>query len=162
MYVLTNACFTVDNTATITETGQAKDAHSRVCSNDAGGLTMGFWQNKNGQGIITGGTALISLLVLFIFGGEGVASFSYAMLIGTIVVASGTSIATQIAAVVAFVLVMLGIVELALVGYVISPQKTQAVLQPLHDWSAAHRKQILIALLVVVGIWLTVKGFGIA
>lgn len=55
--VLTNACFTVDNTATITETGQAKDAHSRVCSNDAGGLTMGFWQNKNGQGIITGGTA---------------------------------------------------------------------------------------------------------
>ncbi|MCB0940282.1 MAG: GAP family protein [Mycobacterium sp.] len=84
------------------------------------------------------------------------------LLIGTIVVASGTSIATQIAAVVAFVLVMLGIVELALVGYVISPQKTQAVLQPLHDWSAAHRKQILIALLVVVGIWLTVKGFGIA
>lgn len=35
--------------------------------------------------IITGGSALLSLLVLFIFGGEGVASFSYAMLVGTVV-----------------------------------------------------------------------------
>ena len=64
-------------------------------------------------------------------------------------------------AVVAFVIVMLGALELALLGYVISPEKTQAVLKPVHDWSAANRQQILITLLLVIGIWQLVKGFAI-
>ena len=43
----------------------------------------------------------------------------------------------------------------------ISPEKTQAVLKPVHDWSAANRQQILITLLLVIGIWQLVKGFAI-
>jgi SecD/SecF fusion protein len=35
--------------------------------------------------IVTAGTALVSLLVLFFFGGEGVASFAYTMICGMIV-----------------------------------------------------------------------------
>jgi hypothetical protein len=49
-------CVTYQNTASITETGQSDSASVEVCGPaKTGALTMGFWQNKNGQGIITGG-----------------------------------------------------------------------------------------------------------
>jgi len=53
-------CDPYDNTATIYKTGTTIVLGSAsktvtVCGGVAGGLTMGFWQNKNGQGIITGG-----------------------------------------------------------------------------------------------------------
>ena len=51
--VTQNTCVTYDNTATITETGQNASKSVTVCGGVVGGLTMGFWQNKNGQGIIT-------------------------------------------------------------------------------------------------------------
>ena len=50
-------CVTYDNTATFTtnDTGTTGSASAsvKVCGRDYG-LTMGFWQNKNGQAIITG------------------------------------------------------------------------------------------------------------
>jgi len=49
-------CKSYTNTATIVETGQTASQTVTVCGPEkTGGLTMGFWQNKNGQGIITGG-----------------------------------------------------------------------------------------------------------
>src|SRR5439155_5286704 len=51
-------CKSYTNTATIVETGQTGSQTVTVCGREkTGGLTMGFWQNKNGQGIITGGAA---------------------------------------------------------------------------------------------------------
>jgi len=48
-------CFFYDNTATIKETGLTSKVEVEVCGPAAtGALTMGFWQNKNGQGIISG------------------------------------------------------------------------------------------------------------
>ena len=47
-------CFSYDNTATITETGQFASQTVTVCG-ETGALTMGFWQNKNGQRIISNG-----------------------------------------------------------------------------------------------------------
>ena len=47
-------CQEYDNTATIVQTGQSANAAATVCNIQTGALTMGFWQNKNGQGIITG------------------------------------------------------------------------------------------------------------
>ncbi|MCW2753134.1 MAG: hypothetical protein JWQ32_545 [Marmoricola sp.] len=54
-------CFSYPNTATFTAgsgaTGSA-DATVRVCGPLAtGALTIGFWSNKNGQGVITGGSS---------------------------------------------------------------------------------------------------------
>jgi hypothetical protein len=46
-----SGCQTVNNIATITETSQSAGASVRVCN--TGALTMGFWQNKNGQGLIS-------------------------------------------------------------------------------------------------------------
>jgi hypothetical protein len=50
-----SGCTKVNNTATIVETGQSASASVNDCN--TGALTMGFWQNKNGQGIITGGSS---------------------------------------------------------------------------------------------------------
>jgi hypothetical protein len=50
-------CQEYDNTATITETNQSASKQVNVCNTKTGALTMGFWQNKNGQGIITGGAS---------------------------------------------------------------------------------------------------------
>jgi hypothetical protein len=50
-----NDCLSYDNTATIVETGKTASQGIKVCGPaKTGGLTMGFWQNKNGQAIITG------------------------------------------------------------------------------------------------------------
>jgi hypothetical protein len=48
-------CVFYPNTATIVETGQSASQTVEVCGPaNTGALTMGFWQNKNGQAIITG------------------------------------------------------------------------------------------------------------
>jgi hypothetical protein len=67
-----NNCVTYPNTATIVETGQTANASVEVCGPaKTGALTMGFWQNKNGQGIIknycggTSGTSLHMFLTSF-------------------------------------------------------------------------------------------------
>jgi hypothetical protein len=57
-----SGCTTVNNTATIVETGQSSSASVNDCN--TGALTMGYWQNKNGQALITGAnqTALAAFL----------------------------------------------------------------------------------------------------
>ena len=50
-----SGCTTVNNTATIVETGQTASAAVKDCN--SGALTMGYWQNKNGQAIITTGAS---------------------------------------------------------------------------------------------------------
>ena len=64
-------CVTVNNTATFTAQDLDSDADdtgsssvtAKVCRVPAktGALTMGFWQNKNGQGIITGGASTLGV-----------------------------------------------------------------------------------------------------
>ena len=51
-------CRKYANTATITETNQTASQSVEVCGPAAtGALTMGFWQNKNGNSIISGGAS---------------------------------------------------------------------------------------------------------
>lgn len=60
--VVDNECRDYPNTATVTGDGATTlDTASqtvRVCGGVVGGLTMGFWQNPNGQGIIKAGAAV--------------------------------------------------------------------------------------------------------
>jgi len=56
--VPTSNCVNYPNTAKITETGRYAKASVEVCGPaKTGALTMGYWQNKNGQAIITGGAS---------------------------------------------------------------------------------------------------------
>jgi hypothetical protein len=51
-------CIVVDNTATITTTGQSADASATLCGpKKTGARTIGFWRNRNGQGILTAGSS---------------------------------------------------------------------------------------------------------
>jgi hypothetical protein len=60
--VVADQCKNYGNTATFTGAGVTTNlkgsdsATVTVCGPAAGGLTMGFWQNKNGQGLITNTT----------------------------------------------------------------------------------------------------------
>jgi len=48
-------CLAYVNTAGITETGQSAGQTVYMCNTATGAHTIGFWQNKNGQAILTGG-----------------------------------------------------------------------------------------------------------
>jgi hypothetical protein len=54
-----NACTTVDNTATFADGNytSSDSTTAQICGPVTGGLTMGFWQNNNGQRIIKNGAS---------------------------------------------------------------------------------------------------------
>ncbi|MGB3484688.1 MAG: GAP family protein [Mycobacterium sp.] len=78
-----------------------------------------------------------------------------------IIVASGAAVSTQVIAAIVYVLGVLAVVEIILVTYLIAPAKTQAALQRLHDWTSAHRKQLVIVILTVMGLSMLAHGSGI-
>jgi hypothetical protein len=73
---------------------------------------------------------------------------------------SGAAIGTQVTATIAFVVVMLAVVEIALANYLAAPAKTEAVLRMLHEWARAHRRKILVAACAVGGVWMVANGMG--
>jgi len=54
-----SGCVTITNTGKIVETNATATATVRVCN--TGALTIGFWQNKNGQAIIKGGSPAVGV-----------------------------------------------------------------------------------------------------
>ncbi|ORA60692.1 GAP family protein [Mycobacteroides franklinii] len=83
------------------------------------------------------------------------------LLVDTIIVGSGSALGTQVLAAVVFVFAMLVVFEVALISYVIAPARTQAILEPIHNWALAHRQMVLLILFAVVGIWQVLTGVGI-
>lgn len=83
------------------------------------------------------------------------------LFVETTIVSSGVGMGTQVVAATAFVLGMLGVFEITLVSYLVTPAKTRAVLRPLHNWALAHRRKILVAMLAVGGVALMAQGMGI-
>ena len=79
-----------------------------------------------------------------------------------IIVASGAAIGAQVLGAVAYVVGVLGVVEVILVSYLISPAKTQAALRVLHNWASAHRWKLLVAILTVAGLSMLAHGLGIS
>lgn len=102
-----------------------------------------------------------SLWVSLLFGLGYALPPPLAILVDTIIAGSGASIGTQIAAVFVFIFTMLAVLEVVLLTYVVAPGKTQAVLEPVHEWSKNHRQLILIVLFAVVGIWQMTTGLGL-
>jgi hypothetical protein len=83
------------------------------------------------------------------------------LLVDTIIVGSGTAMGTQVLAAVVFVFATPAVFEVALISYVIAPARTQAVLEPVHNWALAHRQLVLLVLFAVVGVWQLLTGVGI-
>jgi hypothetical protein len=82
------------------------------------------------------------------------------LLVDTTIVASGAPIGTQVIAAIAFVVGMLAVFEITLLSYLLTPEKTKAALQPLHEWALAHRAQVLAAIFAVVSLSLVARGAG--
>ncbi|ORA07844.1 GAP family protein [Mycobacterium arosiense] len=73
------------------------------------------------------------------------------LFIVAIIAASGASVTAQAGASVAFVILMYAVVEVILVGYIVTPARTQSLLLVLHDWVRTYHRQILVGLFAVVG-----------
>jgi hypothetical protein len=101
------------------------------------------------------GSVWVALVIGIAFGGvePEVAVFVLAM-----IAASGAAIGTQVTAAIAFIVGVLAVVEIILVSYLAVPAKTQAIVQLLHDWAWAHRRQVLVAILAVAGASAVVQG----
>ncbi|MFY9766716.1 MAG: GAP family protein, partial [Mycobacterium sp.] len=78
----------------------------------------------------------------------------------TTILTSGAAIGTQIVAAVAFIVETLAVVEIVLVSNLATPTKTQALLRLLHDWVRTRRRQILVAMLTLIGLALVAQGMG--
>lgn len=102
-----------------------------------------------------------TLWVAFVFGLLGLPPPFLVLFVGTTIAASGTGLGTQVFAVIAFVVTVFSVIELTLVSYLLAPAKTQALLQPLHDWALARRRQVLVAIFTVIGLFTVAKGIGL-
>jgi hypothetical protein len=100
-------------------------------------------------------------LVAFAAGVGSVTPPEYAMAL-TIILASGSTIGTQLSAIVMFTVVVLTVVEVSLVSYLATPAKTQAVMLQLNTWVQAHHRRIIAVMLAAGGGLLVAKGIGIA
>jgi hypothetical protein len=83
------------------------------------------------------------------------------LFIVAVIAASGASVTAQASASVAFVILMYAVVEVILVGYVLTPAKTQSRLLVLHNWVRTYHRQILVALFTVVGVSQLAQGLHI-
>lgn len=102
-----------------------------------------------------------ALWVALVCGLGFIPGFPLVLFVATTVVSSGASTGTQIIAVILFVVAMFAVFEVAVVSHLIAPARTQAVLQPVHDWALANRRQVMIGIFVMIGLLQVVRGLGI-
>ncbi|UQX09953.1 GAP family protein [Candidatus Mycobacterium methanotrophicum] len=96
-------------------------------------LAMGFWAGPNPAMVVFGLTTVLT---------------------------SGAPLGVQAGAAIVFIVETLAVVEIVLLGNLIAPAKTQALLRRLHDWARSYRRQILVAMLGLVGLALVAQGIG--
>lgn len=102
-----------------------------------------------------------ALWVALVCGLGFIPGFPLVLFVATTVVSSGASTGTQIIAVILFVVAMFAVFEVAVISHLIAPARTQAVLQPVHDWALTNRRQVMIGIFVMIGLLQVVRGLGI-
>ena len=79
----------------------------------------------------------------------------------TTILASGATIGTQLGVALVFIVVSLAVVEVVLLCNVVTPTKTQAALRNVHDWVRGYRRQIVVAIVTLVGLAFVAQGAGL-
>jgi Sap, sulfolipid-1-addressing protein len=72
---------------------------------------------------------------------------------------AGAALGVQTGAAIVFIVETLAVVEIVLLSNLVAPTKTEAILR-LHDWARSYRRQILVAMLTLVGLALVAQGMG--
>jgi hypothetical protein len=75
-----------------------------------------------------------------------------------VILASGSSAATQVGALLVFQVVALALVEIPLVAYLLAPERTLARMSTLNEWMRARRRREIAVLLAIVGGVLVTAG----
>lgn len=78
------------------------------------------------------------------------------------ILSSGAVIGAQIGAAIVFVAVSLAVVEIVLISNLVAPNRTQAALRRVHDWVGGRRRQIVVAILALVGLAFVAQGTGLS
>jgi hypothetical protein len=76
----------------------------------------------------------------------------------TVILASGASAGTQVAALVAFNVVALSLIELPLVAYLVAPDRTRGAMTALNGWLRSRRHRDVVILLTTCGVILILFG----
>ncbi|KWX24827.1 hypothetical protein AFM11_09290 [Mycolicibacterium wolinskyi] len=79
----------------------------------------------------------------------------------TTIFAAGVGLGTQFTAGIVYLLGTLLVIELILVCHVISPTRTQQMMQQLHDWTRAHFRPLIVGLFGMIGTFAVVTGLGL-
>jgi len=74
------------------------------------------------------------------------------------IAAGDHSTADTVALIVAFNLIMFSLAEIPLVGLIVAPERTQAQTERLNAWFKRHGRDIAVALCVILGGFLVVRG----
>ena len=74
------------------------------------------------------------------------------------ILTSGATAAEQLGAALMFTIVAFTVVEVPLITYHTTPEKTLAAVQRLNDWIGAHRQPIIAAVVCAFGVLLTITG----
>jgi hypothetical protein len=64
----------------------------------------------------------------------------------------------EIALIVGFNLIMFLLAEIPLLGLLLAPERTEALVKRANDWMARHGREIAIVLCLVLGVFLIVRG----
>lgn len=75
-----------------------------------------------------------------------------------VILASGTSAATQVAALLVFQVVAFLLIEIPLIAYLVAPQRTLAAMTSLNAWVRSRRRREVAAMLGIVGATLVTVG----
>jgi hypothetical protein len=76
----------------------------------------------------------------------------------TVIMASGAAVGMQMVAFVVFTFLVLALVEIPLLTYLATPQRTEAVLLRLNAWLGINRRRLVGAMLALTGVVLLATG----
>lgn len=100
-----------------------------------------------------------SLWVAFVAGAALATPLQYVAALAAILV-SDADAATQVAALVVYHVVVLAFAEIPLLGSVVAPELTYAVMLRLHDWMVVRRRQLAAVIVAAIGAFLFINGMS--
>ncbi len=78
----------------------------------------------------------------------------------TIIMASRATLGAQFSAFIVFILLVLIVIEVPLLGFVLMPQRTQALMTRVQAWMQLYGKKLTRYLLCIMGVWGVVSGLA--
>lgn len=82
------------------------------------------------------------------------------LIVIAVILGSGAAMETQFSAAVIFIVVALAAIEIPLISCMLKPEKGEALMLRLHDWSRMHARKILALAFAIGGTLLLVTGVG--